>query len=213
MTPHGRNPPRQRRGRSKRTAIGRTRATVIGLGGLGRQVAMHLTALGVGRLHLVDARRVSIKTHGREGFALEDVGRPRVFAAAGRCHPINPQLDLQTVPTRSIRGLDPGDVAFLCPGWRTATNAVAKSIGDTIAFAARCTVAWSTIRVDIAWDRRSLARWPQGMETARLATALSVPAESTAAGLAVAEFVRFVAGRRPRSLRLNLFTLKLDVVG
>ncbi len=106
-----------------------------------------------------------------------------------------------------------GDVVFLCPGSNAATDAVAESIGDSIVFAARCTVGWSTICVDIAWDRRSLARWPRGMQTAHSATALSVAAESTAAGLAVAEFVRFVGGRRPRSLLLNLFTLKLHVAG
>ena len=213
MTRHCESPPRRRRGRSKRIAIRKTLATVIGMGGVGRQVAMHLTALGVGRLQLVDARTVSIRTHARQGYALEDVGQPRVFAAAQRCHPINPQLDLQTVSTRSLRGLDLGDAVFLCPGEIAATDAVAKSIGDTIAFVARCTVARSTIRVDIAWDRCSLARWPKAAETARLATALSMPAESMAAGMAVAEFVRFVGGRRPRSLRLNLFTLKLDIVG
>ena len=111
MTRHGMNPPRRRRGRSKRSSIGRSLATVIGLGGVGRQIAMHLTALRVGRLQLVDARNASIRTHAREGYALEDVGQPRVFAAAGRCHPINPQLDLQTVPTRSLRGLDLGDAS------------------------------------------------------------------------------------------------------
>ena len=213
MTRHGRNPPRQRRGRSKRIAIRKTLATVIGMGGVGRQIAMHLTALGVGRLQLVDAGKVSIRTHAREGYALEDVGRPRVFAAAQRCHPVNPQLDLQAVPTRSLRGLDLGDAVFLCPGGNAATNAVAKSIGDTIVFAARCMTVWSTICVDIAWDRRSLERWPNAVQTAHTATALSVAAESMAAGLAVAEFARFVGGRRPRSLRLNLFTLKLHVAG
>ena len=150
--------------------------------------------------------------HASEGYALEDVGRQRVFAVADRCHPVNPQLDLPTVPTRSLRGLDLGDAVFLCPGGHAATDALAESIGDTIAFAARCTVGWSTICVDMAWDRRSLARWPKGMQTAHSATSKSVPAEATVAGLAVAEFVRFVGGRRPRSLRLNLLTLKLDVV-
>ncbi len=206
-------PRRKRRPRRPASRIQSCHATVIGMGGVGRQIAMHLAALGIGRLQLVDAGRVSSKSHAKEGYALEDVGRPRVFAAAGRCHPVNPQLDLQTVPTRSLRGLDLGDVVFLCPGSSAATDAVARSTGDTIAFAARCTVARSTIRVDIAWDRRSLARWPKAAETARLATALSMPAESMAAGMAVAEFVRFVGGRSPRSLRLNQFTLKLDIVG
>ena len=203
---------RKRRLRRPATRFQTCHATVIGMGGVGRQIAMHLAALGVGRLQLVDAGKVSIKTHAREGYALEDVRRPRVFVTAGRCHPVNPQLDLHTVPTRSLRGLDLGDVVFLCPGWTAATNAVAKSIGNTVAFAARCTAARSTIRVDTAWDRRSLARWPKGMESARLATDLSVPAESMAAGLVVAEFVRFVGGRRPRSLTLNLRTLRLDVI-
>ncbi len=106
-----------------------------------------------------------------------------------------------------------GDAVFLCPGSHAATDAIAESIGDTIAFSARCKVGWSTICVDIAWDRRSLARWPKGMQTVHSATSRSVPAESTAAGLAVAEFVRFVGGRRPRSSLLNLFTLKLHVAG
>ena len=135
-------PRRKRRPKRAATRFRTCHATVIGLGGVGRQVAMHLAALGVKRLQLVDAGKVSIRTHAREGYALEDVGQPRVFAAAGRCHPVNPQLDLQTVPTRSLRGLDLGDSVFLCPGGHAATDALAESIGDTIAFVARCTVGW-----------------------------------------------------------------------
>ena len=51
-------------------------ATIIGLDGVGRQVALQLAALGVPQLQLVDARVVTRRVQRREGYAYEDIGRP-----------------------------------------------------------------------------------------------------------------------------------------
>ena len=76
-------------------------ATIIGLGSVGRQVAIQLAGLGVRRVQLIDARIVSMATHMREGYALEDVGRQRVHATAQLCHQLNPILEAHALSARS----------------------------------------------------------------------------------------------------------------
>ncbi|UAM97599.1 HesA/MoeB/ThiF family protein [Polaribacter litorisediminis] len=52
---------------------------VVGCGGLGSPIAVHLAASGIGKIHLVDFDRVDISNLHRQVFyALEDVGKPKV---------------------------------------------------------------------------------------------------------------------------------------
>ena len=50
-------------------------ATVIGLGGTGRCVAVQLAALGIPRLRLVDPRDVPRTKHEADGYRADDAGR------------------------------------------------------------------------------------------------------------------------------------------
>ncbi len=80
---------------SKSSPVGR--ATIIGLGGIGRQVALQLATLGMPRLQLVDAGVVTRRTQLREGYVYDDIGRPKVHAAAQACHQLNPKLEIHSV--------------------------------------------------------------------------------------------------------------------
>ena len=70
----------------------RSHALVVGVGGLGNPASQFLASAGVGRLTLVDADRVDLTNLQRQIlFALEDVGTPKVVAAARRLAAINPE--------------------------------------------------------------------------------------------------------------------------
>lgn len=78
---------------------------VLGVGGLGSHVALHLTALGVGRLHLVDNDVVDESNLNRQSlFTDDDIGRPKVQVAARRLSQVNPLVRLSTSssPVESI---------------------------------------------------------------------------------------------------------------
>ena len=84
---------------------------VLGCGGLGSWTAAALACAGIGRLVLVDDDAVELSNLNRQIlFKRDDIGRPKVDAAARALHAFNPDLDLQRVRAR-ISGS--GDVARL----------------------------------------------------------------------------------------------------
>jgi len=55
-------------------------AVVIGVGAIGRQVALQLSALGVPQMTLYDPDTVAIENLAPQGFWESDLGRPKVEA-------------------------------------------------------------------------------------------------------------------------------------
>jgi sulfur carrier protein ThiS adenylyltransferase len=62
------------------------KATVIGVGAIGRQVAIQLTAMGISWLQLIDFDTVEISNLASQGYMENDLGRPKVEATADRSH-------------------------------------------------------------------------------------------------------------------------------
>ncbi|UCG32132.1 MAG: ThiF family adenylyltransferase [Phycisphaerales bacterium] len=185
-----------------------SRATVIGLGGIGRQVALQLAALGVRRLQLVDARAVTPRARRQRGYAYEDIGRPMVHAVAHACHQVHPKLDIETVRRRSLRGLHLGDAVFCCSGSVQALRALSMRAGDDTLVLACCHVRGPVIHCSFTRAADALADWPdaplRSVRGSRLYPPSAMPIHITtlAAGLLVAEFARFAAtGRTMRSIR------------
>ncbi len=192
-------------------------ATIVDLGGVGRQVAVQLAALGVPRLQLVDARTVARSTHATEGYPFEDVGRLRVHATAHLCHQINPQLDIHALPKRSLGSMEPSDAVFCCPAapavWRSHKRPLRPNV-----VVARCDVFGDKLQLDFArgvsvgterLDRPAVSAVDQG-SARRPGTPIYFA--TLAAGLLVAEFIRFCEGRPSwRSVRLDLQNLRLRI--
>ena len=86
------------------------RALVVGVGGLGNPAAQFLASAGVGRITLIDADSVDLTNLQRQIlFAMDDVGAPKVEAAARRLAAINPEPDYVRVAQR----VGPGELAAL----------------------------------------------------------------------------------------------------
>lgn len=62
-----------------------TRATVIGVGAIGRQVAMSLAAIGLDRLTLIDFDTVNVENLAAQGYWPEDIGKKKVEATGAAC--------------------------------------------------------------------------------------------------------------------------------
>lgn len=132
-----RAPPNRLRPRAGPVLAG-CRVTVIGLGGVGHQVARQLAAIGLPWLQLIDHRLVGRRTHLAEGYAADDVGRPRVHATAQQCHQLNPKLEIHTERRRSLRGLHLGDAVFCAPGGAVILRSAGPTFGGPVAFVATC---------------------------------------------------------------------------
>jgi len=76
-------------------------ALVVGVGGLGAPVAQFLAAAGVGTITLCDADRVDLTNLQRQIlYATQDIGQPKVTAAAARLAAINPEVSLRPLLER-----------------------------------------------------------------------------------------------------------------
>ena len=66
-------------------------AAVIGTGAIGRQVAIQLSAMGVGELFLIDHDRVNEDNLGTQGWLTHEIGDPKVVALANYLKAVNPE--------------------------------------------------------------------------------------------------------------------------
>ncbi len=80
--------------------LGASRVLIVGLGGLGASVALHLATAGVGELHLVDPDVVELSNlHRQVLYTTDDVGRPKAEAAARHLRARDPNLRLRAETT------------------------------------------------------------------------------------------------------------------
>ncbi len=93
-----------------------TTATVVGVGAVGRQVALQLAALGVPRLRLIDPDSVEVVNLAPQGYFEDDLGRAKVKATAELCRRINPAVKLTLVAERFRRSDAVPDGSADAPG-------------------------------------------------------------------------------------------------
>jgi len=91
-------------GEAGQRKLARARVLLIGLGGLGSPSALYLAAAGVGTLGLADMDTVSEDNlHRQVLYRSEDIGKPKVDAAAKHLQALNPDIRL----IRHPQGLTP----------------------------------------------------------------------------------------------------------
>ncbi len=81
---------------------------VIGVGAIGRQVALQLACLGVSHLTLMDHDTVGVENLAVQGYWPSDLQKPKVQATGSLCKQILPELQLTLSAERYRR----------FPGWR-----------------------------------------------------------------------------------------------
>ncbi len=81
--------------------VARSRALIVGAGGLGSPVALYLGAAGIGQLHLADSDRVDVTNLQRQIlYCNADVGTLKVEAARARILEVNPDVEVEIFPAR-----------------------------------------------------------------------------------------------------------------
>jgi molybdopterin-synthase adenylyltransferase len=95
-------------------------ALVIGVGAVGRQVALQMAAVGVPEMTLVDDDTVGVENLAPQGYFAEDVGSFKVSATAEVCRRLNPSTQVQALVSRFKRSTartvmcNKGLIAFAC---------------------------------------------------------------------------------------------------
>jgi hypothetical protein len=172
--------------------------TVIGVGAIGRQVALQLAAIGVRRLELFDFDRVESTNVTTQGYLASDVGLLKVEAAALAALQIEPALDVRTVADRYRAKYTVGDVDFCCVDSITARASIWRSVSDRCPFWADGRMLGEVIRVLAATDPQQRARYATTLfaqseaQTGRCTSRSTIYAASIAAGLMVHQFTRWL---------------------
>jgi len=80
--------------------VGGARVGIVGLGGLGSNVAMMLARAGVGALRIADFDRVELENLNRQHFFTAHIGLLKTDALAAQLRELNPDIELDLWPRR-----------------------------------------------------------------------------------------------------------------
>jgi len=193
--------------------------TVVGVGAIGRQVALQLAAMGIPWLQLVDFDIVEESNLASQGYLEEDLGRMKVEATADLCQRINCNLEIHAVVDRFKRSMEVGNAVFVCVDQIDTRRLIWEAVKNKVRFFADGRMAAEVLRVLVACDAASHTHYPTTLFAAREAYAGSCTAKTTiycaniAAGLMLAQFAKWLR-RLPadHDVTLNLLSAEMTVL-
>ena len=195
------------------------KATVVGVGAIGRQVALQLAAMGVPWLKLVDFDIVDESNLASQGFLEEDLGWKKVDAVATLCQQINSKLQIERLPDRFRRSLEVGNVVFACVDKIEVRRLIWEAVKDTVVFFADGRMSAEVLRVLVAYDRQSRGHYPGTLFAPEEAYAGPCTAKTTiycasiAAGMMLAQFAKWLRGLPVEpDVQVNLLSMELNAV-
>jgi sulfur carrier protein ThiS adenylyltransferase len=194
------------------------KATVIGVGAIGRQVARQLTAMGIPWLQIIDFDIVEESNLASQGYFQNDLGRPKVEATGQICQEINPGLELYTLNDRFKRSTDIGDVVFCAVDRIDTRRLIWQSVKDRIRFFCDGRMSAEVLRVLTACDLQSRQHYPTTLFQSQEAFIGACTAKSTiycaniAAGLMLAQFTKYLRQLSvDADIQLNLLASELSI--
>ena len=194
-----------------RDRLASVQATVIGVGAIGRQVALQLAAVGTPRLQLIDFDHVDLSNTTTQGYLASDVGRPKVEATAAAIGGIDSAIIVETVLDRYRPRTKIGQTVFCCVDSIEARAAIWRSAGSRCRFWADGRMLGEVIRILAADEGSGRDHYPKTLfaqseaQPGRCTARSTIYAASIAAGLMVHQFTRWLR-RMPvdHDLSLNL---------
>ena len=174
------------------------KATVIGVGAIGRQVAIQLTAIGVPVLQLIDFDHVDLSNLATQGYMQKDLGRPKVDSTAKFCREINYDLQVEVLFDRFKRDTSIGNIVFCCVDSIESRKHIWNALKDQVSVFIDGRMSAEVLRVLSVYDEYSRQYYPQTLFAAREAYAGPCTAKSTiycaniAAGFMLAQFTKYL---------------------
>ncbi len=175
-------------------------ASVIGVGAIGRQVALQLATLGVGHLQLVDFDVVELSNVTTQGYASDDIGRPKVEATAADILRLDPDLDVEGIPDRYRPRLEVAEVIFCCVDSISTRSVIWKGAGSRSEFWTDGRMRGESLRVLAAVDDLTREQYSQSLfdpaeaQTGGCTNGGTYYAATIAAGLMMTQLVRWLRG-------------------
>jgi hypothetical protein len=196
------------------------KATVIGVGAIGRQVALQLAAIGIPWLQLVDHDTVEISNLASQGYLETDIGKLKVNAMLELCRSINTASQIYAVPDRFRRSMEIGNVVFCCVDRIDVRRLIWESVKDRVSFFVDGRMSAEVLRILSAYDDESREHYPTTLFRPDEAFVGPCTAKTTiycaniAAGLMVAQFTKSLRQLPIEAdIQLNLLASEISVGG
>ena len=170
--------------------------TVIGVGAIGRQVALQLAALGARRIQLIDFDTVEPTNITTQGYLHRDLGQLKVTATADQIHAIDPEIIVTTIPDRYRPDLETGEAVFCAVDTITARTALWRALQHRHLFWSDARMRGEVLRVLTATTPASQPHYPTNLFPQAESQPGPCTAKSTlytasiAAGLMLHQFTR-----------------------
>jgi hypothetical protein len=175
-------------------------ATVIGVGAIGRQVALQLASIGVRHLQLIDFDRVEPTNITTQAYFASDVGRLKVEAVAAVVAAIDPTVCVEGIADRFRAKQAIGEAAFCCVDTISSRAAIWRSIRNRCRFWVDGRMLGEVIRVLAASDHASRKYYDSTLfaqseaQSGRCTSRSTIYAANIAAGFMLHQFSRWLRG-------------------
>jgi molybdopterin-synthase adenylyltransferase len=185
--------------------------SVIGVGAIGRQVALQLAAIGAPQIQLVDFDTVDVSNVTTQGYLAADIGQPKVVTTAEAIVRLDPSLRVEQVEDRYRAKVALGQAVFCCVDSISVRSAIWRSAQSRCHFWADGRMLGEVIHVLVASSPHESAQYGQTLfpqAEAQLGSCTSrstIYTASIAAGIMVHQFTRWLRGiPTDRDTTLNL---------
>ena len=194
------------------------KATVVGVGAIGRQVALQLAAMGIPWLQLIDFDKIEPSNLASQGYLQDDLNRPKVQATGDMCHQINHGLEVYEVNERFKRSMEIGNVLFSAVDSIEIRRQIWNVVKDKIKFFADGRMSAEVLRILVACDMDSFDYYPitlfspEEAYVGRCTAKTTIYCANIAAGLMVAQFTKYLRHLpADYDIQFNLLSMEISV--
>jgi molybdopterin/thiamine biosynthesis adenylyltransferase len=197
-------------GYSAQLKLKKSKACLLGVGGLGSVASMQLAAMGVGYLRIVDRDVVELTNlHRQHLYGVDEVGYPKVEAAAKRLHNLNPYITVEPLPLSInegnaedlVEGMDVVVDGLDSMAARYAINRACVKLGVPYVFGAAITTTGNLSTI-VPRETACLECFYGGLDDKKLPKCGVVGVHPSLvniiASLEVSEAIRILTGKQPR---------------
>ena len=199
-------------------SLSKTAVTIIGVGAIGRQVALQLAALGVMRIQLIDFDDVELHNVTNQGYRMSEVGQAKVSATTTAIAEVDPAIEVDSIVDRFRIRQSINDAVFCCVDSISSRSVIWNQLKNRTEFWADARMLGEVMRVLTATEVDSRMAYGQTLFAQSEAQAGTCTSRSTiytaniAAAMMVHQFTRWIRGLPlDKDLSLNLLSSELVV--
>lgn len=192
--------------------------TVIGVGAIGRPLAMQLAAAGARSMQLIDPDSVEEHNVTTQGYSLSDIGKSKVEALTTAIRSFDRGIKVTTVRDMYRKHVVVNEIIFCCVDAINTRSLIWKSLQSRLRFWADGRMLGETLRILSVCDEASRKHYPTTLfdeseaQVGRCTAKSTLYAASIAAGLMIHQFSRWLRGIPvEQDLVMNLLASELTI--